>query len=327
MNDGDLAAPASLDISIIIVSWNVRGLLDACLRSVSASLANQAEPIAYEIIVVDSASHDGSSEMVAEKHPQVVLVSLYENVGFTRANNLGLKRSRGRHLLLLNPDTEILGDALTRMHAYMEAHQDIGVLGPKLLNANGTIQSSRRRFPTLATAIMESPVLQEWFPNSRALRRYTMRDLSDDVDQDVDWVYGACFLVRREAYDQVGPLDESFFMYSEEMDWMYRIKEKGWRVAYLPTAQVIHHGGQSSAQAVASQHIYFQSSKVHYFRKHFGWLVGEVLRWFLLASYTYQWSFEGAKWLLGHKRPLRAHRVRTYGQVIASKLSKAGRGL
>ena len=327
MTTGDTAIPASLDLSIIIVSWNVRDLLDACLGSVYASLGEQGARFGYEIIVIDGASHDGSAEMVADKHPGVQLISLAENVGFTRANNLGLQRSRGRYLLFLNPDTVVMGNALPLMHAYMRDHPDIGVLGPMLLSADGTVQSSRRRFPTLATAFMESPVLQEWLPNSRALRRYTMRDLPDDVEQDVDWVYGACFLVRRQVYEQVGPLDEAFFMYSEETDWMRRIKGSGWRVAYLPTAKVIHHGGQSSAQVVAAQHIYFQSSKVYYFRKHFGWLAGELVRCFLLASYAHQWLSEGAKWLLGHKRPLRAHRVRTYGKVIATRLTKAGRGL
>jgi len=204
--------------------------------------------------------------------------------------------------------------------AYMDAHPEVGALGPRLCYADGRPQSSRRRFPSLATALVESTVIQEWWRDNPILRRYYMADTPDDAIQPVDWVVGACLLVRREVYEQVGGLDESFFMYSEELDWCKRIQDAGWKVVYLPTAVVIHHEGKSSEQAAPARHIYFQSSKVRYFRKHHGALQGEALRVFLLATYRYQIAREGLKWLVGHKRPLRAERVRAYRQVLRSGL-------
>lgn len=313
-----------MDLSIVIVSWNVRELLEACLRSIHASLeqgriSGKGE-LGCEIIVVDSASRDGSPQMVRQRFPNVRLFAQEENIGFVRGSNLGIRESRGRYVLLLNPDTEIVGQALAEMVTYMDAHPDVGIVGPRLLYPDGRVQPSRRRFPTLATAFWESTVLQPWFPHGHVLDRYYVRDRSDDEEQDVDWVIGACFLVRRAAFERAGLLDEGFFMYSEEMDWAYRIKQAGWRVIYLPTATVIHHEGQSSSQVTAARDIHFHSSKVYFYRKYYGPFWGEVLRWFLLLTFAYQWLREGAKWLVGHKRPLRAERMRAYRQVLRSRL-------
>jgi len=306
-----------LDLSIIIVSWNVRGLLRRCLDSI---FQHPTSNLQFEVIVVDNASTDGSAAMVRHGFPQVQLLVNDENLGFTAANNQGIARSQGRYVLLLNPDTELLGDALATMVGYMDAHPEVGALGPQLLNPDGSIQSSRRRFPTMATAFLESTVLQLWFPDNAVLRRYYVLDRPDDEVQEVDWVVGAAILIRREAWDQVGPLDEGFFMYSEELDWCRRAREQGWKVVYLPTAQVVHYGAQSSEQVKPLQHIHFQHSKIRYFRKHHGPWQAETLRLFLLATYVYQLIEEGLKWLVGHKRPLRAARVRAYWQVLRSKL-------
>ncbi len=316
-----------IDLSIVIVSWNVRPLLRRCLQSVLA----EAEPgpgdgvfqigdWRVEIFVVDNASADGSAEMVRTQFPRVHLIANGENRGFTAANNQGLSRARGRYLLLLNPDTEVVGDALATMIRYAEANAEVGALGAKLLYPDGNTQSSRRRFPTFSTALVESTVVQEWWNDNRILRRYYMTDTGDDEIQRVDWVVGACLLVRRQAYEQVGGLDEGFFMYSEELDWCRRIKAAGWEIVYLPTATVIHHEGKSSEQVVPARHIYFQSSKVRYFRKHHGTFQAEALRWFLLLTYVYQVAREGLKWLAGHKRSLRAERVRAYWRVLQSGL-------
>jgi GT2 family glycosyltransferase len=325
---------AVVDLSVIVVSWNVRDLLRRCLRSLEGApgfeLVQAGDGLdphevevpgrRLEIVVVDNGSGDGSPEMVRAEFPAVRLVANGENRGFTAANNQGLALSRGRRLLLLNPDAEVVGDALAIMVDYVDEHAGVGVLGPQLRYPDGSQQSSRRRFPTFATALVESTVIQEWWPDNGLLRRYYMADTPDDAVQPVDWVVGACLLVRREAYEQVGGLDEGFFMYSEELDWCRRIKSAGWDVVYLPTATVIHHEGKSSEQVVPARHIHFQSSKVRYFRKHHGrWQAG-ALRWFLLATYAYQLLREAAKWLVGHKRPLRAERVRAYRQVLASGL-------
>ena len=316
-----------VDLSIVIVSWNVRDLLRRCLHSiVTGARPNpdegvfQIDGLEVEILVVDNASTDGSAEMVCDHFPQVCLVANDENRGFTTANNQGLTVSQGRYVLLLNPDTEIVDDALATMTGYMQANSETGALGPRLLNTDGSPQSSRRRFPTFSTALVESTVVQEWWDDNRILRRYYMADTADDVVQRVDWVTGACLLVRRQAYEQVGGLDEGFFMYSEELDWCRRIKNAGWEIVYLPTATVLHHEGKSSEQVVPARHIYFQNSKVRYFRKHHGAFQAEILRWFLLLTYAYQMAREGLKWLIGHKRPLRAERVQAYRQVLKSGL-------
>ncbi len=314
-----------MDLSIIIVSWNVKTLLERCLASVLASC--QRGTLSCEVIVVDSGSTDGSPEMVEQRFPTIQLIPAGSNLGFTKGNNLGVARSAGRYILLLNPDTEAIGDALPVLVSYMDQHPDIGVVGPRLVLPDGRIQPSRRRFPTLATAFLESTVLQEWFPRNRVLARYYVQDRRDDQEQDVDWLVGACLLLRREAWQQVGSLDEGFFMYSEELDWCRRAKAAGWRVVYLPSASIVHHEGQSSAQVVPARHIYFQSSKVFYFRKHHGLLAAEALRLFLLATYVYQMAREAAKWLVGHKRDLRRERIAAYRSVLRSGLRTHGEAL
>lgn len=305
-----------LDLSIVIVNWNVRDLLRQCLNSILADL----QTCTLEIIVIDNASTDGSVEMVRQKFPQVRLIASEVNLGYTGGNNLGITTSQGRYILLLNPDTEVVGDALSQMVAYMDAHPNVGALGPQLLNPDGSVQSSRRRFPTLCTAFVESTVIQQWWPDNRILRRYYVQDRPDDAISEVDWVTGACILLRREAVEQVGLLDDDFFMYSEELDWCRRARDAGWKVVYLPTAQVIHHEGKSSEQVLPFRHIRFQTSKIHYFRKHHGRWAGALVRTFLLLNYVYLLFVESLKWLVGHKRELRGERVRAYREVLRSGL-------
>ncbi|MCX8067579.1 MAG: glycosyltransferase family 2 protein [Anaerolineae bacterium] len=306
------------DLSVLIVNWNVRDLLRRCLRSV---LVNSPS-CQLEIIVVDNGSTDGSVEMVRTEFPQVLLIANPDNRGFPAANNQGLAVARGRYVLLLNPDTEVVGNALETMIAFADAHPDVGVVGPQLLNPDGTIQSSRRRFPTLATAIFESTWLQPYAPR-RLLTRYYVLDRPDGEIQDVDWVTGAALMARREAIEQVGPLDEGFFMYSEELDWCRRFRDAGWRVVYLPTAQVVHYGGKSSEQVLPARHIHFQASKIRYFRKYHGAPAARILRAVIVGNYLWQIGVEGAKWLLGHKRPMRAERISAYRRVVRALCTRA----
>ena len=307
------------DLSIIIVSWNVRALLQSCLASIEVNKGN----LTLETIVVDSGSTDGSPEMVQAVFPWVKLIARKDNVGFPKGNNIGLAEANGRYLLLLNPDTEVVGQALSTMVAYLEANPDIGVVGGQLLNSDGSIQSSRRRFPTIATAFFESTWLQPFAPKM-VLRSYYAEDLSDDETADVDWVKGACLMTRQTVLEQVGPLDADYFMYSEELDWCKRIKLAGWRVVYLPTAKIVHHEGKSSEQAVTARHINFQRAKLRYFRKYHGMIIAVVLRIFLLKNYIWQLALEAFKGLLGHKKELRRQRVKAYWQVIRSGLRPAG---
>lgn len=307
------------DLSIIIVSWNVRELLRQCLLSIRQNQGG----LQVEIIVVDSASADGSVEMVREAFPDVVLIDCQENVGFPRGNNLGIAAANGRYLLILNPDTEIVGDALPQMVTYMQAHPDVGVLGPQLLYPDSTIQSSRRRFPTLRTAFFESTWLQPYAPKT-VLDHYYAADLPDDELAEVDWVMGAAMLLPADVVTAVGGMDPGYFMYSEELDWCKRIKAAGWRVIYFPQAKIIHHEGKSSEQAIAARHINFNRAKLRYYRKYHGRLATLLLRIFLLKSYAYQIVVEGIKGLLGHKRPLRWQRIQLYWQVLRTGLPPAG---
>ena len=309
-----------LDLSIIIVSWNVADDLAACLDSIQASDLSQ---ISSEIIVVDSASSDQTVPMLQARYPHVKLYAQTENVGFTRGNNIGLQAAQGRHVLLLNPDTEVIGNALAQMVAYLDANPRVGIVGPHTLNTDGSTQSSRRRFPTKALAFFESTWLQPFAPR-KLLKRYYVSDVADDAVLGVDWVQGSALMARREVYEQIGGLDTAFVMYSEELDWCKRAKDAGWRVAYLGTAQITHHGGKSSDQAGARRHIHFQESKLRYFRKHHGAGFAAILRLFLLGNYAVQIGVEGAKSLLGHKRRMRNERIRVYWQVLRSGLKVQG---
>ena len=317
-----------VDLSVVILSWNVRDLLRQCLESVlinqpsaagQTGLATRPDPLTTEIIVVDNASTDGSVDMVRAEFPGVHVIVNAVNRGYAGGNNDGIAAAAGRYILILNPDTRVLGDALPAMVAYADARPGVGALGPQLLNPDGSVQSSRRRFPTLVTALFESTWLQSLAPRS-VLNHYYLLDRADDAIQEVDWLTGACLLVRRQVIQQVGGLDEDFFMYSEELDWCRRIRQSGWQIVYLPSAQIVHYVAKSSDQVVAQRHIYFQTSKVRYFRKHHGELAGGLVRAALLAMYAGQLALEAAKGALGHKRALRFERVRAYWQVLRSGL-------
>lgn len=302
-----------IDISIIIVNWNVKDLLAACLESIDANRGD----LTLEVIVVDSASTDGSVDMVRARYRWVKLMQHVDNIGFARGNNFALAVARGRYLLLLNPDTEIVGDMLQQMVAYLDANPDVGIVGPHTLNTDGSTQSSRRRFPTLATGFLESTWLQPFAPQS-VLDRYYVNDAADSDTLDVDWVQGHALMTRIHVYQQIGALHYGYRMYFEELDWCRRARAAGWRVVYLGSAQVIHHGGKSTAQAPvsAAKHIYFNQSKIHYFKEYHGFVVSEVLRVFLVLSFAWQIVLEGVKWLLRQKPTLRRERIETYGQVI-----------
>ncbi len=304
-----------IDLSIITVSWNVADLLAACLTSIYAGLGD----LRVEVIVVESSSTDHTLAMLRERFPQVILRPQTENIGYTRANNLGLAQAQGRTLLLLNPDTAIIGDALMQMVAYLDKNPDVGIVGPYTHNTDGSYQSSRRRFPTLATAFFESTWLQMFAPK-QMLDHFYVNDAPPDQTLDVDWVQGSALMLRREVYAQVGGLDEGYVMYSEELDWCRRAKKAGWRVVFLAEAQIVHHGGKSSDQVVARRQILFQRSKLRYTRKYHGTVAAQTLRLFLLLNYAVQIGIEAAKGLIGHKRALRQERMQQYWQVLRSGL-------
>lgn len=312
-----------IDISIIIVSWNVKDLLDKCLASLHNGTVGINQPQGnlpvVEIIVVDSDSHDDSVQMIHDKYPDVRVLPQNENVGFTRGNNIGFREAQGRYLFLLNPDTEIIEDAIPALFNYMENHADVGIIGTHTLNSDGSHQSTRRRFPTLKTGIFESTWLSAYAPHSID-QRYKMLDTDDNTILEVDWVQGSAMLVRREVYETLGGLDEGYVMYSEEMDWCKRAKDAGWKVVYHGEAYITHHSGKSSDQVGALKHIHFHTSKLRYFRKYHGYGTYLTLRVIILFLFAWQMLIEAIKGLLGHKREMRLQRVKVYWQVLQNGL-------
>ena len=259
-----MSQPAALDLSIIIVNWNTRDLLDACLRSVLEEAA--AAKLAVEIFVVDNASTDRSTEMVRRHYPNVVLIENSHNPGFAVANNQALVSAKGRYSLLLNPDTVVLADGLGALVRFMDEHPEAGAAGARLLNANGTLQRSCSPEPTLRRELWRLFHLDDFKPQGV----YAMRHWSVDKPHPVDVVQGAALIVRAAVLEQVGLLDGGYFMYSEEVDWCTRIRRAGWRIYWVPAARIIHYGGQSARQIADAMFLQLYRGKVQYFHKHWG---------------------------------------------------------
>lgn len=315
----------TLDLSIIIVNWNVADLLARCLESIRQSPIAVVAPdgtctgdgLLTQVIVVDSASRDGSVEMLRERFGWVHLIPCDQNIGFVRGNNLGLKSATGRAILLLNPDTEVLEDALPRLMNALQSDPKVGVVGPHTLNTDGSYQQTRHHFPTLLIGIAESPWISGIAPH-RWLDWFFMRRMPNDATFPVDWVKGSALMARREVWEQIGGLDERYIMYSEEMDWCKRAKDAGWAILYVGDAKIIHHEGQSSKQVKARSHVHFQHSKLRYFRKFHGRWQAEIFRLAMVLNYGNQIGMEATKWILGSQRSLRWERLKVYWLVIRS---------
>ena len=271
-----------MDLSIIIVSWNTRELLDECLTSIYAHQGS----LTLEVIVVDSASADGSVEHVRQHYPQAILLPQDKNIGFTRGNNVGLAMAKGRHLLLLNPDTVVMDGLLQGMIGFLDQHPAYGMVGPYTINTDGSTQSSRRRFPNRAIAILESTWLQPLAP-PRLLDWYYISEPNDRATLDVDWVQGHALMARRKVYEQIGGLDQNFVMYFEEVDWCKRAQLHGWKTKFLGDVTVLHHGGKSSDQVTQFKHIQYARSKILYHRRYNGEWFGVGLRMILMALYLF----------------------------------------
>jgi len=257
---------ATVDISIVVVSWNSRGYLPECL----ASVAPGARARSFEIVVVDNASRDGSAALVRERFPQVRLIENSENRGFAAANNQALMLARGRYLMLLNPDTRVHEGALDLLVSFMDARPSAGACGPLLLNADGSVQHTARRFPTFAFAFGARTVLGRLGMFRGSGRSVKMRGAAFDDVTEVDQPSGAALFLRRGALERVGLLDERFFMFFEEVDLCRRNKEAGYEIYLVPRARVTHYGGRSRRQNRARVIRPAAESLIRYFRKHEG---------------------------------------------------------
>lgn len=252
-----------MQLTIIVVNWNTRDLLRECLNSIPTAAAD----LTYEVIVIDNGSIDGSGEMVADQFPWVRLVENKQNLGFAAANNQAIALSRARHVLLLNSDARLLSGAAHTLVKYLDAHPQVGIVGPQLLNSDLTYQGSWAEFPTLVGELLLLTDLARIaygpaYPSPPAEQSRKQRM--------VDWVSGACLMARRAAIDAVGPLDEAYFMYAEETDWCYRMKQNGWSVAFVPEAVAIHASGASSRRVPERRRAQIYRSKWLFMRKHYG---------------------------------------------------------
>jgi hypothetical protein len=259
-------------LAVVIVSWNVRGLLTACLRSLLADLVSAA--LETEVWVVDNASSDGTPEMVEEAFPTVRLIASRENLGFVRGNNRALDEILSReapsvdYFWLLNPDTEVQPGATAALIAALEAHQKAGIVGPKLLYPDGSLQHSAFRFPGLVQLLFELFLLPARLYDTPLNGRYPQRLYEKTTPFYVDHPLGASMLVRSETITDVGLMDENFFMYCEEIDWCWRMRETGWRALCAPAAHVIHHAGQSSRQVEATSFANLWKSRAILYARH-----------------------------------------------------------
>jgi GT2 family glycosyltransferase len=233
---------AQFDLSVVIPSYNTRDLMEQALRTVEEASAG----IRVEVIVVDNASRDGSADMVAEKFPEAELIRNERNLGFGGANNAAFERVTGRHVLLLNSDTIVRPDTLRTLVSFMDDHPEAGAAGCRILNPDGTLQlDCRRSFPTPAAAFYKLTGLGRLFPKSRRFARYNLTYLDPEDVNEVDALSGSCMIVRRQVLEEVGGFDEAYFMYGEDLDWCFRMREAGWKIYYTPATEIIHFRGES----------------------------------------------------------------------------------
>lgn len=255
-----------MDVSIIIVNWNTQKLLYDCLESIYAHTGN----LTFEVIVVDNASSDNSVEMVKNNFPDVILIENESNRGFAVANNRGITIANGRYVLLLNSDAVIFDNALNKAISFADAHSEAGVVGCRVLNSDGTLESSCFMFPSILNMILSITCLHRIFPRSRFFGRERMSWYDWSNACKVDAVAGCFMLVRREAIEQVGLMDERFFMYGEDTDWCRRFHTAGWDVMFYPGAKVIHVSGASSSKDPVKFYLEMLKADMQYWRKHHG---------------------------------------------------------
>lgn len=272
------------DVSVAILSWNTRGLLRRCLASlfrpedpeVLEAWEGAGRPLrvfprescSVEVIVVDQESVDRSAEMVEEEWPEAKLVIQRPNLGFAGGNNVAYRHARGRYFLLLNSDTVVRPGWLSELVRYADAQPRAGLVGPKLVNPDGSLQYSCRRFPTLGAGLFRNTPLQWLLPRNHYTSDYLMQSWDHSSAQQVDWLSGACLMARREMIDEIGVLDERYFMYLEDTDWAFRAHKADWEVHYVPEPVVLHEIGRSSDRRPRRMIVMHHQSAYRYFSEH-----------------------------------------------------------
>lgn len=270
-----------MDISVIIVNWNAKQLLIECIDSVIKDFGD----LEVEVIVVDNDSTDDSVQSVRDTFKSVIVIENSENLGFSKANNIGIKQSSGKYICLINSDIIVKKGCLKNMFEYMERNISIGMLGPKLLNTDESIQTSCKKFPTIWNNITRTFFLHKLFPKSSFFSSEEMNYFLHDRIKQVEALAGAFLMVRRKAISKIGLLDEAYFFYSEDIDWCKRFWEKGWKVVFFPKAVCIHHDGGSSKKTPVAFHLRLIQSKFIYMKKHHNTIIVNVFRFVILNQY------------------------------------------
>jgi N-acetylglucosaminyl-diphospho-decaprenol L-rhamnosyltransferase len=290
-----------IDLGIVVVNYNTRERLRDCLQSLEAN-----HGAAFAVYVVDNSSTDGSAEMVGAQFSNVRLIESTVNGGYSYANNLALRQILALNplpsfTLLLNPDTVLSPGALAQSMAFLNAHPDVGVVGPKLVMADGKLDlACRRSFPSPKLAIYHSIGLDKWFSTSQRFGRYNLTFLDEDQTAEIDSVCGAFMMMRTEALCQAGLLDETYFMYGEDLDLALRIKKKGWKVFYYPGVQVIHYKRAASTGSPKAQYEFWRAAYIFY-QKHYASTTILPVRWLLIAGLAIK---GGMKLVREMRRPL-----------------------
>jgi GT2 family glycosyltransferase len=255
-----------MEISIVVVTWNAKKFVDECFGSIGEELRG----ISGEVIDVDNASTDGTADMIAEGYPEVKLIRSPQNLGFPKGNVVAIEATQqGKYVCLVNPDVRVLPGCFRKMLEYMERNPKIGVLGPKMLNPDGSVQQSCFRAPSVWTSWCRALALDR-----TALRRLPlfggllMADFAHDKTREVDALNGCFLLIRREAMDQVGLIDDRYFMYGDDLDWCLRFRKQGWPVVFYPEASAVHYGGGTTARAPVYFYVEMQKANVQYWKKH-----------------------------------------------------------
>jgi len=257
-----------MDLSIIIVNWNTKDLLLQCLESVYQTIKR----VEMEVFVVDNGSMDGSIAAAKGRFPEVKFIQNEINLGFARANNQALSLAKGRYLLLLNPDTQVKKGAIERLISFMDAHPEAGGAGAQLLNSDGSRQNSIANFPSLATELLNKSLLRWFFPSV-----FPGKERNYPEPIEVDSVIGACMVVKRDAIEPVGLLDEGYFLFLEETDWCYRMRRTGWKIYHVPQAEIYHFQGKGVEMEKKKARVEYYRSLYRFFKKNRG-----RLQWFIL---------------------------------------------
>ena len=275
------------DVSICIVSYRAGPQLAECLRS----LFQVVEGVCFEIVVVDNASADGTAEMVREAWPDIVLIENERNIGFPRAVNRAVAEARGRHVLLLNPDTVVSPGAVESLAVFLDGNAGAGAAGPAIFNEDGTLQTEcRRRMPTLSTELFELAGLARLFPADRLFGRWRMPWLRPEVPSEIELASGACMMIRGSAMRDVGNLCEDSFMFLEDLDYCFRLREKGWKIYFCPDAAITHKGGQSSKDLLPMVRAMSCDARYKFFRMHRGARSAGLLRAMVVVAMTVRFA-------------------------------------